>query len=62
MKYGSSIRADLSRLSGVKVTRQFGLERVIVLEGTSQVLPLYEIPEDVLNDLLAVLEKRVNDL
>ncbi len=57
--YGAGMKADLQTLKSLRVTREFGVERVIVLDGTGALLPLNGIPNDVLDELMSALKERI---
>jgi len=60
--YGSSIHARLDNLKEVRVTRQLGVEKVMVLGGSKPhiLIPLKGIPKNVQSELLVVLNERIS--
>jgi len=57
--YGSSMKADLQKLKDIRIKREFWVERVIVLEGTGELIPLSGIPKDSVDELIAALKERI---
>jgi len=60
--YGSSMHARLDNLKEVRVIRQLGIEKVMVLGGSEphMLIPLKGIPENVQSELLIVLNERIS--
>ena len=62
LSYGVSHKVDLSGLRGVRITKQFGIEEILILEcdkGGSPI-PIKGIPNNVRNEMLEVLRERIN--
>ena len=59
--FGVSHKADLSNLKSVTITKQFGIEDVIVFEGTKgrSPIPISGVPKEVRSELLEVINERI---
>ena len=61
--YGDSHKLDLQTMKQAKVTRQFGLEDVLVVKGSegSNSIPLRGIPNSVQEELITILNKKIEN-